>query len=146
VSFLSGEHDSKEPSTVEIRVTFPGGKRVDAELEGKGLVVHTDQARESGGEGAAPEPYQLFLASIATCAGAYVLSFCQKRGLPTDAITLRQRQEYDDLARKLTKVRITIDASAGFPEKYKRALVHAVSLCAVKRAITDPPEFEVEVV
>jgi ribosomal protein S12 methylthiotransferase accessory factor len=129
---------------VEIRVSFPGGKRVDAELEGKGLVIHTDQARDSGGEGAAPEPYQLFLASIATCAGAYVLSFCVKRGLPTDAITLVQRQEYDDSARRLTKVRITINLPAGFPEKYQRALVRAVDLCAVKRAVTDPPQFEVE--
>ena len=129
---------------MEIRVTFPGGKRVDAELEGKGLVVRTDQARDNGGEGAAPEPYQLFLASIATCAGAYVLSFCQERGLSTDGITLVQRQEYDDSGKKLTKVKITIGLSAEFPEKYRRALVHAVNLCAVKRAVTDPPQFEIE--
>ncbi|MBN1919004.1 MAG: OsmC family protein [Verrucomicrobia bacterium] len=130
---------------MEIRVSFPGGKRVDAELEGTGFVVRTDQARDSGGDGAAPEPYQLFLASIATCAGIYVLSFCQERGLPADAVTLVQRHDYDDSGKKLTKVKITLDVAAEFPEKYRRALVRAVNLCAVKRALADPPQFEVEV-
>ena len=128
---------------MDIKVTFPGGKQVDAALEGRGMVVRTDQSKESGGEGSAPEPYQLFLASIATCAGAYILSFCQQRGLPTEGIELLQRQEYDELGKRLAKVRIAITLPGDFPEKYRQALIRAVDLCAVKRAITNAPEFEV---
>jgi putative redox protein len=130
---------------MDIRVTFPSGKRVDAELVGKGVVVRSDQASVTGEPGSAPEPYQLFLASIGTCAGAYVLSFCLQRSLPTDGIELLQQQQYDESGKRLAKVTITIKLPSGIPQKYHRALVRAAELCAVKRAITDPPEFEVKV-
>ena len=61
----------------KIEVTFPGGMQVDAQVEG--IIVKTDQAVKNGGDGSAPEPFQLFLASIATCAGVYALDFCNAR-------------------------------------------------------------------
>ena len=74
---------------MDIKITFPGGKKVDAEVTG--MVIHTDQPKLEGGEDTAPGPYLLFLASIGTCAGIYVLSFCQERNIPTDKITLTER-------------------------------------------------------
>src|SRR5207248_9604830 len=62
---------------LEARITFPGGKRVNAELDGR--PIPTDQPASVGGEGTAPEPFVLFAASIGTCAGFYLLSFCQAR-------------------------------------------------------------------
>jgi putative redox protein len=61
----------------EIKVTFPGGLRVDAEY--KGFVIKTDQPVKHGGSGTAPAPFDLFLASIAACAGFYVVAFCRER-------------------------------------------------------------------
>src|SRR5690242_6208835 len=55
----------------DIEVSFPGGKRVDARVGS--FVVHTDQPADQGGEGGAVSPFDLFLASLATCAGIYVL-------------------------------------------------------------------------
>lgn len=130
---------------MDIRISFPGGKRVDAELEGKGFVVRTDQSKEGGGDASAPEPYQLFLASIATCAGVTILSFCRARDLPTEGIELVQRQEYDESGKRLAKVKLSIKVPAAFPTKYRHALVRAADLCSVKRAIVDPPEFEISV-
>jgi ribosomal protein S12 methylthiotransferase accessory factor len=63
---------------MEMTISFPGGKRVDAHLMGR--TIQTDQAREAGGDGSAPEPYTLFLSSIGTCAGIYVLGFCPAVG------------------------------------------------------------------
>ncbi len=124
-----------------IRVTFPGGRRVDADFDGE--LIRTDQSRLSGGEGSAPAPFRLFLASIGTCAGIYVLSFCQGRNLPTDGIEIIQEQAYDESGGRLAKVTITINVPPHFPAKYHRALVRAANLCTVKKAISDPPEFEV---
>jgi len=45
----------------EIVVTFPGGKRVDAQVGGH--VVRTDQPVQGGGEDSAPTPFALFAAS-----------------------------------------------------------------------------------
>src|SRR5512140_2369253 len=73
-----------EEAVMQIEISFPGGKRVDAQF-GPHL-IRTDQSAEAGGEGSAPEPYSLFLASLGTCAGIFVLSFCQKRGLATEGL------------------------------------------------------------
>ena len=56
---------------MEIEVSFPGGKRVDATFGG--FTIRTDQPVSAGGQGSAPEPSALFLASLATCAGIYVV-------------------------------------------------------------------------
>ena len=123
---------------MEFDITFPGGKRVDAQINGWSIA--TDQAPRSGGEGSAPEPYMLFLASLGTCAGIYVLGFCQSRELPTDGLRITQHLEWE--GHKLSKVRFDIHLPEGFPEKYRDAVVRAAEMCAVKRALEDPPLFE----
>jgi putative redox protein len=126
---------------LEMNITFPGGKRVDAELMGQ--VVRTDQSKQGGGEGSAPEPYTHFLASIGTCAGIYVLGFCQARGIPTDGLRLVQRIGFDQVTGRLSKIAIEILLPPGFPEKYIEPVRRAADVCGVKKAILAPPEFEI---
>ena len=127
---------------MEIKVTFPGGKKVNAEMNG--IVVPTDQPVEDGGEGSAPTPFNYFLASLGTCAGIYVLGFCQQRDISTEGMSLIQQMEFStDKAgrRRLSKVAIDIKLPLGFPEKYRNAIVKTAELCTVKKVIMDPPEF-----
>ena len=127
---------------MEMTITFPGGKRVNAELGGN--VIPTDQPVEDGGEGTAPSPFIYFLASLGTCAGFYVLSFCQQRGIDTTGMSLTQQMEFslDPAGKKrLSRVSIDILLPPGFPEKYRNAVVKTAELCTVKKVITDPPEF-----
>jgi putative redox protein len=131
-------------SSNTMTVNFPGGKRVNASYNG--FESATDQAIDSGGDASAPEPYDYFLASLATCAGIYVLGFCQKRGIPTDGISLTQGWEREEKTNRLAAVRISIEVPSDFPEKYHRALVRAASQCSVKKTLEDPPEFQVETV
>jgi ribosomal protein S12 methylthiotransferase accessory factor len=125
----------------DIEVTFPGGKRVDAKV-GE-LVVRTDQPVEAGGEGSAVAPFDLFLASLATCAGIYVLGFCQARGLSTEGITLRQHVDLDAVTKLPTRVRIELSLPGGFPDKYRAAVVRAAEGCKVKKTIAAAPVVEV---
>jgi len=127
-----------------MNVSFPGGKRVNASY--KGFVVETDQSRENGGDATAPEPFDLFLASLATCAGIYVLGFCQKREIPTDGIRLTQSWDRDEKTNRVTTLRIAIEVPPEFPEKYHDALVRVASKCTVKKTIENPPEFVVKTV
>lgn len=126
---------------MEITLRFSGNKRVDALFGDR--VVHTDQAPEHGGEGSAPEPFQLFLASLATCAGVYVLGFCQARDLPTDGIRLVQRHDFSEDGR-LRRVTMQISVPADFPSKYVPALERVAAKCTVKRVIQEAPEFVIE--
>ncbi|HEX7672280.1 MAG TPA: OsmC family protein [Polyangiaceae bacterium] len=125
---------------MSIRITFPGEKRVDADLGS--YVIRTDQSVAHGGGGSAPEPFDLFLASLATCAGIYVLGFCQARGIPTQEIELVQHHHFDD-ARRLTRVELEILLPPAFPEKYRAAVEKAAAGCKVKKTLTSPPEVAV---
>lgn len=129
---------------MELKITFPGGLRVDAEYDGR--VIATDQGVAAGGAGSAPEPYSLFLASIGTCAGIYVLSFCRNHDLPTEGVFLTQRMQYDPTARRMARIDLQIHVPPDFPEKYLKALERSAELCAVKRALANPPEIAVAAV
>jgi ribosomal protein S12 methylthiotransferase accessory factor len=125
----------------EIRVTYPGGKRVDAEY--KGFTIKTDQPLYAGGDASAPAPFDLFLVSIATCAGIYVVSFCQSRSIPLEQSSLTMRMTKDDKTKMISKIEIEIELPPGFPEKYRNAVIKAVDQCAVKAHLQTPPEIAV---
>lgn len=127
----------------EILVTLPGGRRVDARVGAH--VIRTDQPRDNGGEDTAPSPFEHFLASIGTCAGIFVQGFCQKRGLPFEAIRIVERPSYAQDG-TLVGVDLDIQVPPGFPEKYHDALVRVADQCSVKKAIAAQPRFQVRTV
>ena len=130
---------------MDMEIVFPGvGKRVDVNY--RGFLIKTDQPVFAGGNGEAPAPFDYFLASIGACAGIYVLSFCEQRGLDYKNIKLIQKHEFDPKKRMISKITIEIQLPEGFPEKYKKALVNAANLCAVKQHMFDPPEFDIKTV
>ncbi len=120
---------------MEMKIDFPGGARVDAHFGS--FTVNTDQ------DGSAPPPFALFLASIGTCAGIYVLSFCKQRNLPTDDIEIIQHVHSSPSTGMVSKIDLEIKTPASFPEKYRDALIHTANLCAVKKHLEHPPQFEV---
>jgi ribosomal protein S12 methylthiotransferase accessory factor len=126
-----------------MKVTFPGGMAVDAEF--KGHTIHTDQPEKNGGANSAPAPFDLFLASIATCAGLYAMRFCERRGFSPGELSVTLDPVRDPEGKRLSALRLEVHLPDGFPEKYHPAIVRAIDQCAVKRAIVDPPEIEVQI-
>ena len=122
---------------MDIRITFPGGKRIDAHMGAHTL--RTDQPVAQGGEDSAPAPFDLFLASLGTCAGIYVAGFCQARGLSTQGIELVQHNEFVPETHLLTSVAMELTLPAEFPEKYLPAVVRAAEGCKVKKTLAAPP-------
>ncbi len=129
---------------MDVHVTFPGGKRVDAKVGD--YLLHTDQPPELGGEGSAVAPFEMFLASMATCAGIYVLGFCQARKLSTEGLGLTQRYEVDPVTKLPSRVTLEITLPTGFPEMYRGAIVRAAESCKVKKTIAAQPRLEAVVV
>jgi putative redox protein len=127
-----------------MKVHFPGGKRVDASYHGH--TIRTDQSPAEGGEGSAPQPFDLFLASIATCAGIYVKTFCDSRGIATEGLFLEMDVARDRTTQRIGKLTLDIHLPEGFPEKHRGSIVRAADLCSVKKHILTPPEFEIRAV
>ena len=124
----------------EIKITLPGNRRVDADY--KGFHIPTDQPLYDGGDNSFPAPFDLFMVSIATCAGYYAMTFCQSRNIPTENITLTQKSEYDPEIKRIGKIKIEAQLPPDFPEKYKKAIIRAIESCTVKKLIQNAPVFE----
>jgi uncharacterized OsmC-like protein len=124
----------------DIKIVFPGGKRVDAEY--KGFVIKTDQPAYAGGEGTAPAPFDLFLSSIATCVGFYVLAFCENRGYRIDQTSVVMHVSKNREKKMIDKIIFDIHLPPEFPDKYTKALKRSVDKCSVKAHMVDTPAFE----
>jgi putative redox protein len=126
---------------MEIKVDFPGGTRVNAHLGS--FTIATDQPKSNGGEGTAPTPFELFMASLATCAGFYVQGFCKMRGISSEGIQLVQSSEHDPKSKMASTIKLEIQLPSGFPEQYREAVIKAAETCLVKKHLDHPPSFEV---
>lgn len=139
--FCMVTNNAKHEENAMIEISFPGGKRVDAKINGH--TVATDQPSNMGGESSAPAPFDLFLSSIATCAGIYALSFCQNKDISTEGMALTMKIEDVSAIGMIGKMIIDLKLPEGFPEKYKNAITRAMGLCSVKKHMFEPPEFEI---
>lgn len=126
---------------MEIKVSLDGRKRVTATFDG--YTVISDQPKEDGGDGAGPAPFDLFLASLAACAGFFVQSFCQTRGISTDGISIVQNSERDEKTHMVSKITIVLGLPKSFPEKYRASVIAAANQCTVKKHLQNPPLLEV---
>ncbi len=124
-----------------MEITFGEGKVVKAKV-GDHMII-TDQPLDNGGGNSAPAPFDLYLASIGTCAGIYVKSFCNRRNISTHNIKIIQSVEFDNQTGLPSNIRLDIKLPADFPEKYKEALINTADLCAVKKSIKSPPQFQI---
>ncbi len=126
---------------MEISVRFAQGMQVNAFFEN--FTVKTDQAKTNGGDETAPDPYAYFLSSLATCAGFFVLRFCQSRQLPTDGIELTLDNDWNPQKGCPDNINIHIKLPPEFPEKYQPALIRATHECGVKKTLLNPPAINI---
>jgi putative redox protein len=122
---------------MEMTIDFPGGSRVDAHFGS--FTVPTDQPPAAG----APSPFEIFLSSIGTCAGIYVLGFCRQRNLPTEGLRIVERIDHSPLTGMVETIGLEIQVPPSFPEKYRDSLIRSAELCAVKKHLEKPPRFEI---
>lgn len=122
-----------------LEVTFPGGKKIDANVGD--FTIKTDQSEKAGGEGSAPTPFALFLASIATCAGVYAKSFCDKREIDTAGMKITLSYDVNPETKMIDDVEIKLHTPKDFPAKYEKAVIKSMNLCAVKKHMENPPNF-----
>ncbi len=122
---------------MELLIDFPGGSRVDAHFGS--FTVNTDQPPVAS----APTPFAVFLSSIGTCAGIYVLGFCRQRNLPAEGIHILERVHSNPYTGMVEKIDLEIQVPPTFPEKYRDSLIRSAELCAVKKHLEKPPKFEI---
>ena len=122
------------------KITFGTNKKVDAAF--RQFELKTDQSKESGGDETAPEPFELFLAALGTCAGIYAKSFLDVRKISTRGMYLTLEPFFKENQKLMDRIRICLYVTQAFPEKYMRAIIKSMEGCAVKNQLH--PDLNVE--
>ncbi len=115
------------------KVIFPGNKKVDVSF--KNFEIKTDQTVKNGGDETAPEPFAIFLASLAACAGIYAKSFCDTRSISTDNMQLFLDVSFKKGQAYMEEITIRLQVNQAFPEKYIKPIIKAMEGCAVKNQL-----------
>jgi putative redox protein len=126
---------------MDMTINFLEGKKVSVDY--RGHTIHTDQHETAGGDGSAPAPFDLLLASIGACAGFYVQVFCRKRNISLENVRMMLRNEKDPASGLVGRVTIEVTVDRDFPEKYLTTLKSVIDQCTVKKQLLNPPEFEI---
>lgn len=126
---------------MKMEIFYEDNKKVNANFNGH--IIKTDQPADTGGDGSAPSPFDLFLSSIGTCAGFYVKSFCDQRDIPAENIKIVQTMNFNPETHLINDINIDIQLPAEFPEKYRKAVIASANLCTVKKHLMNPPKLEV---
>lgn len=119
------------------------GENTEVIASVRGFEIRTDQPEKAGGRNSAPDPFSLFLASVATCAGYYTLKYCRSNGIDTAAVRLRFSAVRDAQTQKLAKLRTEVRLPPGTGAQHEAGIRSAIDECAVKKAMQDQPVFEV---
>lgn len=124
-----------------ITVDFPGGKKIAAVVNGRS--IQTDQPASNGGDDTAPSPFDLFLASIATCGGFYASEFCRKRDISMEGFSMRLVCETDPETRLYGKMNFEMCLPPHFPRDQVEAMKRSINSCTVKKHIMTAPAFDI---
>lgn len=128
---------------MKIEVSLLEGQKLQASFNGHQII--SDQSVSAGGDAAHPEPFDYFLASMPLCAAFYIRKFCESRDISTAGISLFQEHSTVGEDKYQKRFAITVTLPAGFPEKYKKALLAAANTCTVKKVIQAMPEFDIQI-
>lgn len=126
-----------------ITVTHLSEDQFRIDVRGHELLV--DQVRRDGEE-AGPTPTELFVASLAACAGHYAERFLRRHQLPHTG--LRVECDWAMLAAtpaRVGRIRLRITPPAALPARWHPRLREAAELCTVHNSLRQPPPVTVTV-
>ena len=114
----------------QMTIKLAGGRKVDAHYDGH--VMRTD------GNGEAPCPFDFFLASIGTCAGYFIVRYCEARDIDTTGI--ESHEEWHRTDGKVSSIRLDVTVPDHISERHRKGIIQATEHCSVKKLMAAPPE------
>jgi putative redox protein len=133
----------EELSTLmELTIKYLGGHRFETIAHGHRLV--SDQPLENGGTDIAVTPPELFLFSLATCAGYYAAEYLNVRALPSEDLEVRVSGVKGDRPPRFISINLEV-AAPGLNKRHRDGILRAVESCLISNTLIHPPTLDVKV-
>jgi len=119
-----------------ITVRHEAQDRFRIAIRGHELLV--DQPAPGGGD-AGPTPTELFVASLAACAGFYARRFLARHGLPEGQLELSCEFEWAPDHSRVTSIALRVALPRGVPDGLEAPLLRVIEGCTVHQSIRQMP-------
>lgn len=129
-----------------LEIQFDGGKGFSAVFPEDGHRIPSDQSPANGGRGAAPEPFQLLLAGLASCAAIYMQGYGERKGLQIDwsNIRLELSGQWNPTLRLYEKITFQVISTSSLKEEMQELIHTAIMRSAVLRQVRHNCSYEVQ--
>jgi len=141
---LAMNDSSRSSDRPDVDVWHEFGDRFVIDIRGHELWV--DQPVGDGGGDLGPTPTELFVASLASCAGFYAGRFLRRHGLSPDGLRVACRFDMaEDRPARVRSITLAVSVGAALSPSQREALQRVVEHCTVHNSIRLSPEIGIEV-
>jgi len=121
------------PDSPEVVVRYENGTRFSATCDGYTVTTGKGDDGDTRRDGMTPS--ELFIASLGTCIGLYVASYCRHHGIPCQGMTVELSRETARAPSRTTKVTAVIKLGAALSPQDAEAILHVARHCHVHESI-----------
>jgi putative redox protein len=124
-------------------IKYIDGKKFSATNRTHTIII--DQPKEGGGEDQGMTPPELFIDSLGSCIGVYVLGFCKNTGLdPIGMKIILDWEKASDKPGRIQKISAKIELPNVDIGARKAALLKVAESCLIHETIKHQPEVTIE--
>ena len=123
----------------EMQVEYKGGWEFRADSRSHSIII--DLPAQMKGEDKGMTPPELFIASLASCVGVYVVDYCKAQNISTDG--LKVVANYEDVEggpARIGKISLEIVMPGGVPQEHRNPLMKMAAQCKVHNTICTLPD------
>jgi uncharacterized OsmC-like protein len=126
---------------MEMKIAYKGKKKFMVTTRGQQLLV--DQPIEDEGTDEGMTPPEIFVASLATCMGVYVLNYCKNIGINPNDMILSVEWEKTSNPARIGKIKVDIKLPKIKAKDRQQAIIKVAEHCLVHNTIHNPPEISI---
>ncbi len=129
---------------MEMFLAHKGKKKFVVAARGHQIIV--DQPLEQEGNDEGMTPPEIFIASLATCMGVYILNYCKNSGINPNDMTLNIKWEKASNPARIGNVKVDIKLPRYKNMEREQAIIKVAEHCLVHNTINMPPEISINLV
>lgn len=107
--------------------------------------IITDQPESENGTDQGMTSVELLIASLASCATYYAMTFLRRRIPDLTGLEVRSRWQYSEDPHRVGAIHLTIVSPQVLTEPERRGLLRSIEHCTVENTLKHPPKIRLDV-
>jgi putative redox protein len=96
----------------------------------------TDASLAGGGEGSAPEPHDLYDASLGACKALTVLGYAKRKGIPLEGIQVSVDRDASEERTGTYRLKVVLTLTGNLTDPQRQDLLRVAEKCPIHKLMT----------